>query len=66
MKKILAALMATVAVVLLPMAAGAAPASARAGAAYGDHVSGHAAEGGFSGTMNPGAHRGFAGFSEHH
>ena len=66
MKKILAALMAAVAVVLLPMAAGAAPPSASAGAAYGEHVSGHAAEGGLSGTMNPGVHRGFADFSEHH
>ncbi len=67
MKRILAAFTASVTVVLLQMVAGAAPASAGAGADYGKHVSGHArAEGGFSGTMNPGVHRGFAGFDEHH
>jgi hypothetical protein len=67
MKKNLAALAATAAVVLLAMVVGEAPASAGTGAGYGAHVSGHArAEGGFSGVMNPGDHRGFAGFDEHH
>ncbi len=65
MKKNLAALTATVAVVLLTMIAGESPASAGARSDYGAHVSGHArAEGGFLGA-NPGDHRGFAGFDEH-
>lgn len=67
MKKNLAALAASVAVVLLAVVAGEAPAGAGARADYGAHVSGHArAEGGFSGVMNPGDHRGLAGFDDHH
>lgn len=67
MKKNLAAFTATTAVVLLAMVAGVAPASAGTRPDYGVHVSGHArADGGFSGAMNPGDHRGFAGFGEHH
>ena len=55
------------ALVLLPSAAGAAPPTSGAGADYGHHIAAHArAEGGFSGQMNPGDHRGFAGFAEHH
>lgn len=54
--------------VLFPTAAGAAPVTGGAGAAYGEHVSTHARDdGGFSGQMNPGVqHQGFAGFDEHH
>lgn len=69
MKMNLAAFTASVAVVLLAMVAGATPASAAAGAGalYGEHVSGHARDnGGFSRAMNPGDHRGFAGFNQHH
>lgn len=66
-KKILAAVTMSVVLLLLPTAAGAATARDGAGAGYGAHVSDHArAEGGFSGSMNPGDHRGFAGFSDHH
>ncbi|MFP5580241.1 MAG: hypothetical protein ACLGIZ_18680 [Acidimicrobiia bacterium] len=67
MKKMLAAVTVSVAFVLLPAAAGAAPVTGGAGAGYGEHVSDHAHDGdGFSGEMNPGHHRGFAGFDEHH
>ena len=67
MTKNLAAFTATLAVALLAMLAGAAPANAGAGADYGAHVSDHArAEGVFSGAMNPGDHLGFAGFDHHH
>lgn len=67
MKKVMAAVMVTVVFALMPAVAGAAPASGGAGADYGTHVSGHARTGGgFSGDMNPGVHRGFAGFDEHH
>ena len=62
----LAAFTATVAIVVLAIVAGAAPASAGARADYGAHVSGHArSDGGFSGVMNPGDHRRFVGFDEH-
>jgi hypothetical protein len=66
MKKMLAAMTVGVAFVLVPAAAGAAPVTGGAGAEYGEHVSDHARAGGFSGEMNPGRHRGFAGFDEHH
>ena len=67
MKKMLAAVTVGIAFVLLPTAAGAAPVTGGAGAGYGEHVSDHARAGdGFSGEMNPGHHRGFAGFGEHH
>lgn len=67
MKKDLAAFAAAVAVVLLAMVAGAAPASAGASGGYGAHVSSHARDdGGFSGAMNPGDHRGSVEFGEHH
>ena len=67
MKKILAAVAVSVVLVLLPTAASAATARDGAGAGYGAHVSAHArTEGGFSGSMNPGDHRGFAGFFDHH
>ena len=67
MKKMLAAVTVSVAFVLLPTAADAAPVTGGAGAGYGEHISDHArGEGGFSGQMNPGDHRGFAGFDEHH
>ena len=66
MKKMLAAVTVGVALALLPAAAGAAPVTGGAGAGYGEHVSDHAHGGdGFSGEMNPGQHRGFAGFDEH-
>ncbi len=66
-KKMLAAMTVGAAFVLIPNAAGAAPVTGGAGAAYGVHVSTHARnEGGFSGQMNPGDHRGFSGFDEHH
>ncbi len=65
-KAMLAAVTVCVAFVLTPTAAGAAPVTAGAGAAFGEHVSTHArAEGGFTGQMNPGNHRGFSGFDEH-
>ena len=53
--------------VLFPTAAGAAPVTGGAGAAYGEHISTHARDGGgFSGQMNPGVqHEGYAGFDEH-
>lgn len=68
-KKMLAGMTMCAALVLLPTAAGAAPADE--GEAYGEHVSMHAGgEGGFSGQGNPGGHRGFAGVDdlacEHH
>ena len=67
MKKIMATLTVAVVFALMPAVAGAAPASGGAGADYGTHVSGHArTDGGFSGYMNPGDHRGFAGFFDHH
>lgn len=66
MKKKLAAVTVGIAFVLLPTVAGAAPVTGGAGAGYGEHVSGHARDGGFSGERNPGHHRGFAGFDEHH
>ena len=67
MKKTLAALTTSVGFVLLAMVAGEVPASAEARADYGAHVSDHArAEGGFSSAMNPGGHRGFTGYDEHH
>lgn len=67
MKKTLAAVAVGAAFLLLPTAAGAAPVTGGAGAGYGQHVSAHANdEGGFSGQMNPGDHRGFAGFDDHH
>lgn len=67
MKKMLAVVTVGIAFVLLPTFAGAAPVTGGAGARYGEHVSDHAREGGgFSGGMNPGHHRGFAGFDEHH
>ncbi len=57
----------TGAIVLMPTAAGAVPVTGGAGGDYGEHVSTHARdEGGFTGQMNPGMHRGFAGFAEHH
>ena len=66
-KTMLAAVTVSAAFVLTPTAAGAAPVTGGAGADYGEHVSTHArAEGGFSGQMNPGRHRGFSGFDEHH
>ncbi len=66
-KNMLVAVAVCAAFVLIPSAAGAAPATGGAGAAYGVHVSTHARnEGGFSGQMNPGGHRGFSGFDEHH
>jgi len=66
-KKMLVAVTVCAAFVLIPTAAGAAPVTGGAGAAYGEHVSTHArGEGGFSGQMNPGGHRGFSGFDEHH
>lgn len=66
-KKMLAAVAVCAAFVLIPTAAGAAPVAGGAGADYGEHVSTHArVEGGFSGQMNPGGHRGFSGFDEHH
>ena len=66
-KKMLAAVAVGIAFVLLPTVAGAAPVTGGAGAGYGEHVSNHARAGqGFSGEMNPGDHRGFAGFGEHH
>ena len=65
MKKMIFAAVA-VSVVFLPTAAGAVTGRDGAGAGYGAHVSTHArTEGGFSGSMNPGDHRGFAGFDEH-
>lgn len=67
MTKTLAAVAVSVVLVLLPTAAGAATARNGAGASYGAHVSDHArTEGGFSGSMNPGDHSGFAGFGDHH
>lgn len=67
MRKILVTGVAVSTFVLLPTAAGAAPVTGGAGAAYGQHISDHArTEGGFSGAMNPGDHQGFAGFDEHH
>lgn len=66
MKKTLAALAVGAAFLLLPTAAGAAPVTGGAGAGYGQHISAHANEGGFSGQTNPGDHQGFAGFDEHH
>ena len=67
MKKILAAMAVTAAVTFVPTVAGAAPVTGGAGAGYGEHIAGHAGdEGDFSGQMNPGDHRGFAGFDEHH
>lgn len=67
MKKILATMTLGVAFVLVPAAAGAAPVTGGAGAAYGEHVSDHVRTGDyFSGAMNPGNHRGFADFGEHH
>lgn len=66
MRRIMAAA-AVASVLLLPTAAGADPVRGGAGAGYGEHVSEHVSdEGGFSGQMNPGNHRGFAGFDEHH
>ena len=66
-KNMLAAVTVCAAFVLTPTAAGAAPVTGGAGAAYGEHVSTHArVERGFSGQMNPGDHRGFSGFDEHH
>lgn len=66
-KKMLASAAVGGAFVLIPTAAGAAPVTGGAGAAYGEHVSTHArVEGGFSGQMNPGDHRGFSGHNEHH
>jgi len=65
-KKMLVAVTVCAAFVLIPTAAGAAPVTGGAGAAYGEHVSTHArGEGGFSGQMNPGDHHGFSGFDEH-
>lgn len=67
MKKTLAAWVTSATFVLLPTAAGAAPLTGGAGAGYGQHISAHADDdGGFSRQMNPGDHRGFAGFDEHH
>ena len=67
LKMMLAAVTVCVTFVLTPTAAGAAPVTGGAGADYGEHVSTHArVEGGFSGQMNPGGHRGFSGFDEHH
>ena len=67
MKKILAAATVSLALALVPTAAGAATARDGAGAGYGAHVSTHArTEGGFSGSMQPGDHRGFTAFHEHH
>ena len=67
MKKALAAMAMGTAFLLLPTPAGAAPVTGGAGAGYGQHISAHATgEGGFSGQMNAGDHRGFAGFDEHH
>lgn len=70
MRKVLVAAVTAGAVsafVLLPTAAAAAPATGGAGAAYGQHISEHArTDGGFSGEMSPGDHRGFAGFDQHH
>ena len=58
MKKILATMTLGVALVLVPAAAGAAPVTGGAGAAYGEHVSDHVRAGDyFSGAMNPGNHR---------
>lgn len=69
-KKMLAAVVAVCAAfALIPTTAGAAPVTGGggSGAGYGEHVSTHArVEGGFSGQMNPGGHRGFSGFDEHH
>ena len=66
-KKMLAAVTVCAAFVLTPTAAGAAPVTGGAGAAYGEHVSTHArVERGFAGQMNPGDHHGFWGFDEHH
>ncbi len=65
-KKMLAAVTVCAAFVLIPTGAGAAPVTGGAGADYGEHVSTQAREGGFSGQMNPGGHRGFSGFDEHH
>lgn len=65
--KMLAAVTACAAFVLIPTVAGAAPVTRGAGAAYGEHVSTHARDiGGFSGRMNPGGQRGFSGHGEHH
>jgi len=67
MRKIVVAAMTVSTFVLLPTAAGAAPVTGGAGAAYGQQFSDHArTEAGFSGAMNPGDHHGFAGFDEHH
>ncbi len=63
-KTMLTAATVCAAFVLTPTAAGAAPAT---GAEYGAHVSAHARDdGGFSGQMNPGVHRGYSGFDEYH
>lgn len=65
-KKILAAASVSVVLVLVPTAAGAATARGGAGAGFGAHVSTHARTDGFPAGMNPGDHRGFAGFAAHH
>ena len=67
LKTMLAAVTVCAAFVLIPTAAVAAPVTGGAGADYGEHVSMHArGDGGFCGQMNPGHHRGFSGFDEHH
>lgn len=52
--------------VVTVLAMSAAPALAATGRDFGEHVAEHALQGHFSGEMNPGTHRGFAGFQEHH
>jgi len=52
--------------VTLLLASSVATAVAVTGRVYGEHITEHALERHFSAEMNPGSHRGFAGFEEHH